>query len=234
MPTTSIEWAQWVEAIGTTMAVVVALCIALFQDKMRAWIMQPKLDISIDVKPPDCLKIPIRSYTQGEPSVVADAYYLRLRVLNKGGQKAESVEVFAASLLRRQADDTFKEMGTFLPMNLVWADYGKVFFPAISPDMYRHCDLTHIVDPKKRGQFTAEDKQWPNVPVEKTILSLETAVKPNTLSHLLPPGKYHLVILVAAANAKPVKKTIELSLTGDWYDDEQKMFQDGVGAQILK
>jgi len=50
---------------------------------------------------------------------------------------------------------------------------------------------------------------------------------------MLPFGKYRLVIIVAAANAKPVEKTLEISLTGDWYDDEQRMFQEGVGVRIL-
>jgi len=231
---TSTEWAQWVEAIGTITAAIVALIIALFQDKMRAWIVRPKLEVSIDVKPPDCLKIPIVRYgSEGEQEVVADTYHLRFRVTNKGNQKAESVEVFASKLLRRQVDDTFKEVDTFLPMNLVWADYRKVFFPAISPNMYRHCDLAHIIDPQKRAGFTAEDKKWPKIPPEQTVLSFDTAVKPHTLSHLLPFGKYRLVIIVAAANAKPVEKTLEISLTGDWYDDEQRMFQEGVGVRIL-
>ena len=74
---------------------------------------------------------------------------------------------------------------------------------------------------------------WSNVSPEKTILSLDTEVKANTLSHLLPFGKYRLVILVAAANAKPVEKTLEISLKGEWYDDEQRMLGEGIGIKLL-
>ena len=154
-------------------------------------------------------------------------------MINRGNQKAESVEVFASDLSKQQADDTFKKVDSFLPMNLLWADYRQVFFPAISPDMYRHCDLVHIIDPKERAQFGAEDKEWPNISREKTILSFDTAVKPHTLSYLVPPGKYRLVILVAAANAKPIRKTLEISLTGEWYDDQETMLGLGVGVRPI-
>jgi len=220
---------QWLVALGTIGLAVVAV----FQDKIRAWVTRPKLDLSIDVKPPDCLKIPIKRYTPGsEPYVVADSYYFRFKVINQGNQKAESVEVFAARLLKQQADDTFQEVNSFLPMNLRWANCRDVFFPAIAPGMYRHCDLAHIIDPKTRAQCQLEDKSWPNVSPDKTILSLDTELKANTLSHLHAFGKYRLVVVLAAANAKPVEKTLKSSLTGEWYDDEQTMLGSGVGITL--
>lgn len=234
MPTTSIEWAQWLQAIGTMTAVIAALLIALFQDRMRAWLLRPKLHVSIEVKPPDCLKIPMSRYSRnGELSAFADNYYFRLRVSNKGNHKADLVEVFAARLLKRLVDDTYKEVEAFLPMNLLWADYRKEFIPAISPNMYRYCDLAHIIDPIKREEFAAENKNWVNVPHEETILSFDTAVKSNSLCHLHPAGKYRLVILVAAANSKPIETILEISLSGVWYDDEQKMFGEGIGIRVL-
>ena len=224
---------DWLVAAGTIVLALVAI-IAIFQDKIRAWLTRPKLDVSIEFKPPDCHKIPMVRYSsEGKQVVEAESYYFRFRVNNNGNQKAESVEVFAAGLLKQQADDMFKEVDSFLPMNLLWANCKKVFFPAISPFMYRHCDLGHIIDPQKRAQFQTEDKSWSNVSPEKTILSLDTEVKANTLCHLLPFGKYRLVILVAAANARPVKKTLEISLTGEWYDDQQRMLGEGVGIRLL-
>lgn len=231
---TCAEWAQWAEAVGTFLAVVTALVIALFQDRLRERVWRPVLDVSVEAAPPDCLKIPMTGRgPAGELVAVADCCYLRLRVSNRGNRQAESVEVFAGGLSRRQADDTFKEVGSFLPMNLLWADYHKVFFPAISPGMYRHCDLAHMIQPEKRAAFSGEDKQWPGVPPTKTILSLDTAVKPNTLSHLQPHGQYRMDIVVAAANAKPIKRTLEITLTGDWYDNESQMLSQGVGVRVL-
>jgi hypothetical protein len=227
--------AQWVESIGTLIAVITALAIAIFQDRMRSWFARPKLEVSVTNAPPDCLQIPIvRRDGDGNRVTEADSYHLRLKVTNTGNQEAESVEIFAAKLLRRHADGSYEEVRTFIPMNLIWADYRTVFFPAIHPDMYRYCALAHIIDPEKRSEFVGEDKRWPEVPPEKAIVSFETAVKPHTLSYLQPCGHYRLVILVAAVNAKPVEKVIEISLDGTWYNDEQRMFEDGVGVRLLE
>jgi hypothetical protein len=236
-PQTSSELAQWVEAIGTMLAVIVALAVALFQDKMRAWIMRPKLDVSIDVSPPDCHKTQIGvSYvtTPGTTEYI-DAYRFRLEVTNSGNEKAESVEVFAARLLEQQADRTFKEVNWFLPMNLAWSHFEESpqRFLDISPGTYKHCDLAHIIEPRERDTIRAERKTGPNISPDKTILSLDTIVKPHTKSYLLPFGTYRLIISVAASNAKADRKTLEIRLTGDWYDDEQEMLEQGIDIQVL-
>jgi hypothetical protein len=243
-PQTSSELAQWLEAIGTMLAVIAALAIALFQDKFRAWIMRPKLDVSIDLSPPDCHKTKLglsrpvgipRTDRGLRPAEYIDVYYLRLRVTNSGNEKAESVEVFAAQLLKQQADGTFKEVDWFLPMNLIWSHFKppEIFLPAISPDTYKQCDLAHILEPKGRQTVSGEHKTWPNIHPDKTILSLDTVVKPFTDSHLLPFGTYHLTIIVAASNATAVEKKLEITLTGDWYDDEQEMLGQGIGIRLL-
>jgi hypothetical protein len=38
---------------------------------------------------------------------------------------------------------------------------------------------------------------------------------------------------VAAANSRPIVKKLEITLTGDWYDEEQKMFGEGIGIKLL-
>jgi hypothetical protein len=172
-PQTSAELAQWVEAIGTMLAVIVALAIALCQDKWRAWLHRPKLDVSIELKPPDCHKTKSGLSTAGgvpptdprfRPQEYIDVYYFRLRVANSGNQKAESVEVFAAQVLRQQADGTFEKVNWFLPMNLIWSHFKppKMILPAISPNTYKHCDLAHIFEPKERQMVYGERKTWPN------------------------------------------------------------------------
>jgi hypothetical protein len=236
-PQNSVELAQWTEAICTFLAVIAALVIALFQDKMHAWIMRPKLDVSIDLSPPDChkTKMGVSYVTTPRTQEYIDAYYFRLKVTNSGNEKAESVEVFAARLLKQQADRTFKEVDSFLPMNLVWSHFQprQIFLPAISPSTYKHCDLAHIIHPEGRNTIREERKTWSNISPDKTILSLDTIVKPHTKHYLLPPGTYHLTIIVAASNAKAVRKTLEINLEGDWYDDEQQMLGQGIVIRLL-
>ena len=118
-------------------------------------------------------------------------------------------------------------------MNLLWSYYRRVFLPAISPGTYKHCDLAHIINPDERESFPGEHKTWPSVPSEKTVLSFDTASKPDIQSYLVPAGIYRLYIVIAAANAKPVEEKLEITLTGDWYDDEQEMLSQGIGIRIL-
>jgi hypothetical protein len=227
-----INWAA-IEAIGTILAVVVALGLALFRE-VRDLIKRPSLTL-LPIAPgsPDCVKIPTVRREDGKVVATADVYYLRMRVKNQGRGRATEVEVFASKLLKRQADGKFREVESFLPMNLRWAHRGAVL-PGISPNMYRHCAIAAIFDPRKRPEFPPKDKQWSGVPQDNTILSLSTETRTNARGYLQPPGTYRLELELVAANAKPVKKILEITLTGDWYDDEREMFSEGVGIRLLR
>jgi len=221
---------DWLIAIGT----ILLFLAAVFQDKIRAWLTRPKLSASIDVAPPDCHKTVLKSFDrQGHVIDAADCYYLRLRVGNSGNQRAEMVEVFASELSKRQVDGSFKRMDSFLPMNLVWSHIRRPFLDAISPGMEKLCDLGHIVEPEKRPRFGMEDNPQLGVPADQTIFSFDVATKSFTMSHLIPPGKYRLLLLIAAANTKPVSKTLEIVVTGNWYDDESRMLGEGIGIRML-
>ena len=45
---------EWMTAIGTVSAAVVALGLALFHAQISKLLFRPKLNISIETKPPDC------------------------------------------------------------------------------------------------------------------------------------------------------------------------------------
>lgn len=228
-----ITVADWIVAAGTGVMAIVAV-VAIFQDRIRAWLTHPTLSASIDVSPPDCHKTTVASYTpQGQIVRRADCYYFRLRVKNSGNQRAEMVEIFAGELSKRQADGSFRKMDSFLPMNLLWSHIRKPFRDAISPGMEKLCDLGHIVDPAQRSKFPMEGNPQLGVPAGQTIFSFDLEVQSFTMSHLIPPGTYRLTVLVGAANAKPVRKTMEIVLTGDWYDDESRMLGEGIGIRTL-
>lgn len=228
------ECLQWLQAIGPMLAAIVALAIAIFQDSMRAWFKKPKLDVSIDLKPPDCHKIPMNLFDKhGNIFDTVDTYYLRLKIINKGNKKAENVEVFASSL-QEQKNDKWSQVISFLPMNLVWADNHLVFYPIIHPETPKHCDLAHIINPQERSKLKHENKEWPDAQQDKTILSFDTHARPSTFSYLHPPGKYRLFLAVGASNAKTIKRTLEITLDGSWYDGENEMFKKGVNVAILK
>ena len=96
--------------------------------------------------------------------------------------------------------------------------------------MGRHCDLGHVVNPTFRKDVGDD---LPTLAVTDTVLALDLEIQPNTRSHLVPPGVYHLMVRVAAANCPPRTHVLELTLTGKWFDDEPRMFTDGLGLKLL-
>jgi len=224
--------AQWAAATATFLAVLVAL----FKDEILRWRRKPDLTISAALTPPNCHKTTMtytdRASTQMYRKVAC--YYLRIWVENVGKTRAERVQVYVSKLLRRSADGSFKEVEEFLPMNLRWAhgqqESPEIFAEGISPGMGKHCDFGHVLDPKFRKDVGHD---LPAVAADQTILVLDLEVPPATLSHLVPPGVYQLQLRVAAANCAPVTKAIEFTITGKWFEDQAKMFSDGLGLKAI-
>jgi hypothetical protein len=115
-------------------------------------------------------------------------------------------------------------------MNLLWTHTGVVFTDGIAPQMGQHCELGIVFQLDKRDRAIIPP---PKLPQGKTFLQLETEVRPFTGNSSLEPGTYRLRVLVAAGNAKPRAFTLEISVAGDWYDDEAEMLSKGIGVKIL-
>jgi hypothetical protein len=113
---------------------------------------------------------------------------------------------------------------------LVARDRGEVFTPGISPAMGSHCNIGHLVDPKFRREF-GDDLL--NVPNDEPILSLDVEAPPITKSHLVRRGQYRLQLKIAASNCAVVDKTIELTLTGSWFEQSERMFREGLAIRIV-
>src|SRR5262245_20864659 len=198
---------------------------ALFKERIIAWLYPPKLTVSAGMSPPDIDKIPdVRWYSTGtiltSPATsFVDLYFLRLWIQNIGKSKAEKVQVFAAQLHRRIADDTFAPVESFLPMNLRWAfgsenpSHAETFAETILPEMGVHCNLARVADPKYRKQIGDDNR---DAELGETVLALQTELRPTNYSNVLKPGFYRLKLLVAGANCKPTSWIVELALTGKW------------------
>jgi hypothetical protein len=134
--------------------------------------------------------------------------------------------VFIRRLLRQHADGTFREEPQFLPMNLKWSHTGEVFASGISPRMGQFCDVGHIVHPNNTN---TAGHAVDGLPAGTTVMCLNVEAATNTRTHLLTPSAYRLELLVGAANVTPISKTVEIQLTGRWFDETDRMFADGVG-----
>lgn len=227
-----MDWgsvAQWVAGGATFLAVIVAL---LKEEIVRLW-RRPELAASIKLGPPDSHKTYFTYQVLQQQMLIqkkAECYYFRLWIENKGKTRGEKVQVFAAELSKRIADGTFRPVDDFLPMNLRWSHTHEIFAEGISPPIGKHCDLGHITVPDALVEL---QEDHPDAPPGTTVLALDLEAKPNTKSHLVPSGTYRLTLRIAGANCSPVTMTLEITITGDWYDDQPRMFRDGVGIRML-
>src|ERR1035441_3583835 len=214
--------AKWLSTIATFLAVIVAL---FKEDMVQLW-RRPQLGARIALQSPDCEKTEVQvvqppqlqlsgtkddmvgtlSVTGNIVSTVplwrGEAFFFRIWIENKGRQRAEKVQVFAARLKVRHVDGIFKPVETFLPMNLRWThSQGNVpeIFADINPYMGRHCDLGSISDPNNPTQTPL-----PGLDSGQVSFDLALEVFPSTQSHRLPPGCYQLEMQLAAANTHPI------------------------------
>jgi hypothetical protein len=44
---------------------------------------------------------------------------------------------------------------------------------------------------------------------------------------------YRLELKLAAANVAPIDKTVELDVKGNWFDEEEVMFRNGIGLRLV-
>ncbi len=235
--TSSIDWgnvAQWAGAVTTFFAVLVALFKeALFRKWRRA-----KLSVRILLEPPDSFLEPwiYPDPRDPQPSTKKTTRYIfRLWVSNEGKyDRAEKVQVFAKKLEKQLPDrKSFVPVNEFLPLNLLWSNaLTPTNLEGISPySMGKHCDLGHIMNP---SALVDMKEDHPDVPPGKTLLALHLEFLHLSKPYLLPPGTYRLELIMAAANALPVTKTLEITITGEWYDTPDKMFRDGVRINVLE
>ena len=173
--------AEWLTGIGT----IVLAVVAVFQDSIRAWVYHPTLEASVETKPPDCNAIPLTG-SIGEP---INSYYLRIWIKNTGKATAKNVEVYAKELLKLRADRTWERMHEFPPMNLKWSDIQQVYWPNIVPQMGKHCDLGHIIDPAHRDHpaIQHEVNRKLQLTDQQVSLAFDLITIPNPKGHVIGP-----------------------------------------------
>lgn len=215
--------------IGTVVGVLIGFFLNVFQ----SWILKPNLKLYYTHKgSADAMLLPIMRPKTGVQHLNGWVYYFRLRVKNEGRVSAKSVEVYAASL---EGDSTDRK---FIPMNLSWS-HGRsvepsghrlIYFPSISPKMEKHCDLGHINHPKFRHFKRASSL---GIQPEETDFQFDLMVEPSSLSDVITKGKYRLHLIVAAVNAKPKQSVVEISLSGQWHEQESEMLEHGVTIKLI-
>ena len=229
----------WVTAIAT----LLLAALAIFQDSLRRWLTRPKLDLLIRPHPPECHRtewLCVRTFRKINPltnerqddavQLALPCYYFRLRVTNNGNCEAREVELFARDLKRHsESRGEFDDVARFSPMNLLWADVRQPFLHVLSPKLPKLCDLAHAIAPSEREYL---GHLLPGIRDEQVILALDLQVEPTSKGHLLGPGFYRLTLVLAAANAPPREYQLDITITGDWYEEADRMFTDGIRFRL--
>lgn len=225
---------QWINSVITVVAVFIAFILGLLGDYIRTKLNQPKLILSTTNKPPDSHKINI---TKGS-DFVAECYYFRMRVENKGNSTAQDVEVYLKELEMCESG-RYREYDIFSPLMLLWSHYpeGKYYTPSIPSGSMKHVTLGRIVEPNNRSK-THEDFHPRLNKIEAikdiNIFRFSFIVYPNTGSYLIEPGKYRVLAIVSATNMKSKKYYIHLEFKDNWIGDEIEMLSKGIDIKIKK
>ena len=67
---------------------------------------------------------------------------------------------------------------------------------------------------------------------EEVLLSFDTEVKPFTSSHIVPSGKYRMVLLVGARDIGTRKYHVDVEFSKDWIVNQEEMFAKGISIAL--
>lgn len=151
-------------------------------------------------------------------------YYFGFRVINSGKDQMDFVEVIVDEVHKKENDDKYHKVLSFLPQNLIWSNTDHVItMPIIQSKFYKHCDFGHIVKSENvnLAQFKLKYES-------KILFILDTQVQPNTGSSILEPGEYKIKILFAASRINTLPKWYEVKIADKWDEDEQVMLTENV------
>jgi hypothetical protein len=213
--------AQWIAAVGTICAVIVAL----FKDSLLYLWRKPKLVTTCENSPPWTVRTPlfIRD-AAGTLLWTGDSYWVRVKVTNEGRTRAEKVQVSLLNLEYKPptVDGALSEdQRQHFPLNLMWSHVHVPILDGISPGMSALCDIIAMSDPA--------NPHWPrpaDTPAGVTVGRLQLEVELPPEFHSLNPGSWRLTLSIAAANAKPTVKTLLFSHTGQWRQNDADMRRD--------
>jgi hypothetical protein len=183
---------DWLAAIGTFLAVIVAL----FAPRIEQWWHgRPKLTLNVQ----QVAKLP----PDGEGKIITF-----LPIENNGAYLAEKAEVFIKALRRENEPGSYEDVVAFVPMSLRWAHSEPEqpeIFVTISPKMQRYCILGALKPASNQGNLRIRD--------DNTVyFELWTEYSRSTDANILLPGHYQIDLILAATGMSPLSKKIWLTV----------------------
>lgn len=221
---------NWLTAIATFLLAIVAL----FQEYIISCFWKPILDISRDLmSTPYSIEIQKKRKDKSGAEYISDSIYFRLGINNeKGNRQAKNVEVYAKALYKKN-NSTFFYVPSFFPTNLLWTDHKKPYKLHILPKVERLCNIGHIIDPSKRGDFDENPIGQKEEESNNIVFWIEVETPLNSKGHIIGPGEYELHLLIGASNANQIKKKIALKIPRQWDSSLQGMKDYGLDIHLV-
>jgi hypothetical protein len=193
--------ADWLTAIGTVAAVVVALFVA-FLASIRGWYNRPKFDIEIGNEEPFCRQSRLRRGVNpdGTPILGPWSYWIRIRVRNRGRSVARDCE---GKLTQITQTSDMRDRPDFDPVILHWV--GKPHSPEfvgkpidINRDESEYLDVVFTIADNGLNYGTDRDPAHFYIPAEE--------LEPRAISTRFPRQDYYLQITLYGSNVEPLSK----------------------------
>jgi hypothetical protein len=221
---------EWIRALSTAAAVVLAAIVALFGDSMKRWFWfyRPNLQLEARVRRPDAERVGrVMRVNEQVTVAVGDAWFFRLEISNLRRTPAREVQVYLEKI--EKADGTPVEK--FTPMNLKWTNQGVTTRPVLLKKLRAFCDFIYVSEPAWKTQ-TGENLD--GVAAEKCVMCLDVEATNTGKGHLLGPGAYRYDLYVAAENFPARRSMVEVRYDGTWNAEQDAMFDQEIGFRMKK
>ncbi len=212
---------DWWVAFATILLAVMTFVLALvtvFQNSINSKFFKPVLTMRMESA---------RPFAEANVTVSrVSTYWFRVEVTNEGNTEARDVQVYMAGIKKKKADNKYASIEDFSPMRLLWSHTREANIPILLPKMPRFCDVFHIGDPlgKHITRELCEDAEQ-----DEAVLALDLESPDLMLHRFFAKGEYHLILRLGASNHPPKEFVFKVNFEGAWFDDEEKMFGQGMG-----
>ena len=231
-------WTNVLSAIGTFIAVLVALWVAIFGPRR---VTKPKLSVMIRPEAPDCVWASSGEKGMRDTGSGPGHYVVRPRVINYGNEDARNAEVLMIRLWVINDDGKWSVDPLFLPLVLRWSwwperSVSPAVLPRLLPGTSKNYDLFVVASEQSPRSGTNQRHRNETAGRPKTWIAFQTAydsLDDDSIQHRMrkQPGRYQLDFAVAASNAKTIYRTAHISFSG-WRDNRAEMFGEDGGLHI--
>ena len=210
---------DWIQSISTIILSLTAFLAPYVIERWKYTYRAPEIKITFKLSPPFCHMTQMKG-----PSVDYSVYYFRFLVENIGKTQAEDCEVFLEKISKENSAGKMIRIENFTPVNLKWSGGREPYKRTLQPGRRMFVDIGRIQEPNNnylsiyRGITTKQQNQL------KFVFELPDRFYSQW--DCLIKGNYRIEIVIYSKNAEKTTHEFYISWSGEWEDDEVKMFNE--------